>query len=312
MTHRTGHPEAQRPVQRLVQSSGFQRLVIACILLAGILAGVETNQSLVARHGALLRTLDYIVLAFFAVEIGLRLAAYSPRPLRFFADGWNVLDFGIVLLCLLPMESQFAAVFRLARALRLLRLITAVPKLQLLVGALLKSLGAMGYVGLLLSLLFYIYGVAGVHLFSAASPAHFGTLGDTLLTLFKLITLDNWSEIHSAVATQAPIGAVLYFVSFILLGTMIMLNLFIGIVMNSMAEMHAEIERQNQKSAEQNLQRPLDQDLQALEEQLKTLHRQTRDLRGRLAMTAARTPTDTGHPNGSDPRPPTMAAGIPA
>jgi voltage-gated sodium channel len=139
------------------------------------------------------------------------------------------------------LDAQFAAVFRLARALRLLRLVTAVPKLQLLVGALLKSLGAMGYVTLLLAMVFYIYGVAGVHLFGSVDPKHFGSLSAALLSLFRLITLDNWADIFQSVSIDSRLPAVLYFVSFIMLGTMIMLNLFIGIIMNSMAEMHNEM-----------------------------------------------------------------------
>ena len=135
-----------------------------------------------------------------------------------------------------------------ARALRLLRLVTALPRLQLLVGALLKSLGAMGYVGLLLALMFYIYGVAGVHLFREADAGHFGSLKAALLSLFQVITLDNWSDIYRAARAGAPVATPIYFISFILLGTMIMLNLFIGIVMNSMSEMHAEIaERDRQR-----------------------------------------------------------------
>jgi hypothetical protein len=141
----------------------------------------------------------------------------------------------IVALCCLPLEAQFAA------ALRLLRLVTALPKLHLLVGALLKSLGAMRYVGLLLALMFYIYGVAGVHLFRQANPAHFGSLPAALLALFQVTTLDNWSETYRAVRAGAPVAAPVYFISFILLDTMIMLNLFIGIIMNSMSEMHREL-----------------------------------------------------------------------
>jgi len=101
---------------------------------------------LVARYGTWLEALDLLVLAIFIVEIALKMAVHGQRPWHYFRDGWNVFDFTIVALCCLPMNAQFAAVLRLARALRLLRLVTALPRLQLLVGALLKSLGAMGYV----------------------------------------------------------------------------------------------------------------------------------------------------------------------
>ena len=140
---------------------------------------------------------------------------------------------------MLPVGGPFAAVLRLVRTLRLLRLITALPKLQLLVGGLLHSLSAMGYVSLLLGLIFYIYAIPGIHLFDPQVPQYFGSLPIALMSLFQMITLDNWAELFHAARQAAPIGAVAYFVSFILLGTMIMLNLFIGVIMNSMAGMHA-------------------------------------------------------------------------
>jgi len=157
---------------QIVQSNWFQRIIFAMILLAGILAGLETNPAIMAEYGPLLRMLDALVLAIFIVEAALKLVTQGRR---YFSDGWNVFDFLIVVICCLPLDSQFAAVLRIVRALRLLRLVSALPKLQLLVGALLKSLGAMSYVGLLLGLMFYIYAVAGIHLFGAHAPQHFGS-----------------------------------------------------------------------------------------------------------------------------------------
>ena len=212
----------------------------------------------------------------------LKLAAHGRKPWLYFRDGWNVFDFTIVALCCLPMDSQFAAVLRLARGLRLLRLVTALPRLQLLVGALLKSLGAMGYVTLLLALMFYIYGVAGVHLFGGHDAQHFGSLSAALVSLFRMITLDNWSDIFNAARAGAPIAAALYFVSFILLGTMIMLNLFIGIIMNSMSEMHAEIEQSGRTThLTQAGRTTLQDDLALFERQIDELNRQAARLRQR-------------------------------
>jgi voltage-gated sodium channel len=188
------------------------------------------------------------------------------------------------------MDSQFAAVLRLARGLRLLRLVTALPRLQLLVGALLKSLGAMGYVTLLLALMFYIYGVAGVHLFGGRDPQHFGSLSAALVSLFRMITLDNWSDIFNVSRAGAPVAAALYFVSFILLGTMIMLNLFIGIIMNSMSEMHAEIEaRDRARHVKEFGHATLADDFNLLEEQLEALKAHAAKLKTRLAHTSERT-----------------------
>ena len=232
--------------KRIVDSKPFRALIIAVILLAGVLAGVETSASMLAQQGAVLHALDVTVLGIFIIEIVLKITACGRRPLDYFRDSWNVFDFTIVALCVLPVGGPFAAVLRLVRTLRLLRLVTALPKLQLLVGALIKSLSSMGYVGLLLGLIFYIYAVTGVHVFGKASPEYFGNLTSALLSLFQMITLDDWRTMYDSAQTAAPFAATPYFVSFILLGTMIMLNLFIGIVMNSMSEMHAELDEQKQ------------------------------------------------------------------
>ena len=268
----------------MIHARWFETTILVVIIFAGVLAGLETSTVLVARYGTLLKIFNDLVLVIFIVEILLKLATYERQPWNYFRNGWNIFDFSIVALCCLPMNTQFTAVLRLVRALRLLRLVTALPRLQLLVGALLKSLGSMGYVGLLLALMFYIYGVAGVHLFRETDAVHFGSLKAALLSLFQVITLDNWSEIYRATRTAAPVATPIYFVSFILLGTMIMLNLFIGIIMNSMSEMHAEI-------AERNLDRQhisntktdtIEDDLRQLEEQIESLKAQAVRARRRL------------------------------
>jgi voltage-gated sodium channel len=268
--------------QRIVASRSFHTTIIGSIVLVGVLAGLETNAAIVASHGALLRALDVGVLAVFVVEIILKLAAHGRRPFDFFRDGWNVFDFLVVVLCLLPWDSQFAVVLRLVRTLRLLRLVSALPKLQLLVGALVKSFSSMGYVGLLLSLMFYIYAITGVHLFGAHDKAHFGSLSLAFFTLFQTITLDDWKFLFDSAKGSSPAVAAIYFISFILLGTMIMLNLFIGIIMNSMEEMHSELDEYNAaKRGTTGKQSALD-DLAALDEQVTSLKTRLSALRGKL------------------------------
>jgi voltage-gated sodium channel len=302
--------------QRITSARWFNRFIIATIVLAGILAGVETDAALVERHKDLLKLLDGSVLAIFTIEIILKLFTFGKQPWRYFRDGWNIFDFTIVAVCLLPIGSQFAAVLRLARAFRLLRLITALPKLQLLVGALPKSLSSMGYVVLLLGLMFYIYGVAGVYLFGKNDPQFFGSLATSLITLMRLITLDDWGKIFDtqylgpwldpqetvrAVSQAKPITAVLFFISFILLGTMIMLNLFIGIVMNSMSEMHEE-QADNKRAAAvaratQNGEHvpTIDSELALMEAQIDALKERLATLRF-LAERTSTNPTNADQP----------------
>jgi voltage-gated sodium channel len=230
--------------QRLIDAPAFQRAVLGLILAAGLLVGLETNASLVARTGGLLPALDRVVLALFSAELLVRIGAWGARPWRFFRDPWNVFDFAIVAVCLLPLDAGYSAVLRLARVLRVLRLITAVPRLQLLVTALLRSLPSMSYVALLLCVLFYVYAVLGVSLFGRADPGHFGSLGASALTLFQIVTLEGWAEImrNQLEAGAGPTLTSAYFVSFILLGTMITLNLLIGVIVNGMDEARRDME----------------------------------------------------------------------
>jgi voltage-gated sodium channel len=189
------------------------------------------------------------------------MAAEGATFWRYFRDPWNVFDFTIVAASFLPFAGQGVVVLRLIRLLRVLRLVHALPKLQLLVGALLKSLPSMGYVSLLLLLLFYIFAVSGTFLFGHNDPRHWGTLERSFLTLFETVTLEGWVDVLDIqmqgcarsgyedapeLCTQSaarPVIAVVFFVSFILMGTMIMLNLFIGVIMNGMQEAHAESDR---------------------------------------------------------------------
>jgi voltage-gated sodium channel len=230
--------------ERMTENSAFKNAIIAMIFVAAVVIGLETNQSLVASYGSTFRFLDQIILVVFVIEILLKMGAKLPKVWTFFSDPWNVFDFAIVAVCLLPLDSEFAAVLRLTRTLRVLRLVTALPKLQLLVGTLLKSIPSMGYVGLLLFILFYVYGVTAVFFFGKADPQHFGTLGDAALTLFGVITLEGWTalmyDLLRGDSGVSPVKVIGFFVSFVLFGTMIMLNLFIGVIMNSMQEMQSD------------------------------------------------------------------------
>lgn len=240
----------------IVGRKWFRAVIIALILLSAILVGIETYASVAGPHREFLHFIDYLIVWCFVGEIVLKIAAHGRRPLDYFRDPWNVFDFVIVAVCLLPIaDTHFVAVLRIARILRVLRMITYMPKLRLLIGALLKSIPSMGYVILLLSLLFYIYGILGSFMFGKGDPAHFGNLHLSLITLFKVLTLEGWTEILNVhLYTGDPgrgvpveitsVWPLLYFISFILIGAMIIMNLFIGVIMNSMEESQRELEQQ--------------------------------------------------------------------
>lgn len=240
--------------RRVEASRWFHGGIIGVIVFAGILVGFETYPDIMAVYGSWLLLLDKLVLAIFTGEILIKFVARYPKPLQFFSDPWNVFDFIIVGACFLPFAVKYAMVLRILRLLRVLRLIRAIPRLQIVVEALLRSLPSMGYVSILLLVLFYMYAVMGVFLFGLNDPVHFGTLQAALLSLFRIVTLEDWTDImytqiygcdvygfepYSQLCTDPvafPIISPIYFVSFVLLGTMIFLNLFIGVIVNGMDE----------------------------------------------------------------------------
>ena len=250
-------------IDRFVHSAGFQRFILALIVISGILVGFETypmfSEGTPAGNAIIL--VQQAILWIFVAEIVLKIIACGNRPWDYFRQGWNLFDFTIIAICFLPLNARFATVFRLARLLRTLRMVTILPRLQVLVGALLKSIPSLGYIGILLGLHFYVYACAGTFLFGNNDPVRFGTLHETTLTLFQVLTLEGWNDVlatqyhgsddtyddimkaKSADRRQSkaqPITAAVYFVTFILLGTMIMLNLFTGVIIGSMEEAQAE------------------------------------------------------------------------
>jgi len=285
-------------LHKIVNSLWFQNSIIGVILFAGVIIGLETSPYMMEQYGAILKALDKVILSIFVLEIVMKMGAQGNRPWLYFRNPWNVFDFIIVAICLLPFNSQFVAVLRLARILRVLRLVTVLPRLQILVGALLKSIPSMGYVSMLLFLHFYVYAVMATFIFGKNDPLHFGSLGASLLTLFQVVTLEGWVEVmriqmfgsaqfgyegmeHLIVHSQAfPVGAPLFFISFIVIGGMIILNLFIGVIMNSMQESQAEADALFMKK--EGIASVTGEDIAVIEHQLDELKKQLAVLRHRL------------------------------
>lgn len=235
-------PAASFPgLARLVESSGFNNASLGLIVLSAVILGFETDKALYKSNQESFLLLDRAILGFFTLEIGLRLLARLPKPSAYFKDSWNVFDCAIVLVCYLPFSGQYAAVLRLLRVLRTLRLLTHVPRLQLIVETMLRSLSSIGYISMLLGLLFYVYGVIAVFTFGEAAPEYFGSLPTAALTLFQIVTLEGWVDILKELKTNFPLAGPLFLISFIVLGTMIVLNLFIGVIVNSLAEAQSNI-----------------------------------------------------------------------
>lgn len=246
--------------KRLTESSEFHGAILVLILFASLLVGLETYPGIVKRYGRALNILDCSLVGIFVIEILLRMISYGRSVKDFFKDPWNTFDFGIVAICALPLGTSYLSVLRLVRVLRVFRLVSAIPRLQVLASALLKSIPSMGYVGLILLLLFYIYAVLGTLLFGKNDPIHFGSLGMSLLSLFRVVTLEDWTDLmyiqmygcsgygyessfsSCTNSSPTPLLSITYFISFVIIGTMIVLNLFLGVVLNSMAEAQREVE----------------------------------------------------------------------
>ncbi len=271
---------------RLVESSWFRATTFTLILCSAAILGLETSPAVRNRYGDLLHVVETSIVWMFALELALRIGSYGKQWGRFFLSGWNVFDAVVVAMCFLPAMGQLSALARLARILRALRVVSYLPNLQLLVEALIKSFRSMGYVALMLSMVFYVYGVIGVGLFSAQDAEHFGGLGAACLTLFQILTLEGWVDVMEPQRSLYPIGAPLFFVSFILLGTMIVLNLFIGVIVNGMSEAQSELLLEQARAEGDEIREAL----QAVETQLIRL-RSLVDSKQRTIETSTRTTT---------------------
>lgn len=226
-------------LRRLVASDLFQRTVVTLILANAALMGLETSTSVVDRWSGFLALAQSVLQALFVLEIALRVVASSPRPLAFFRDGWNVFDFAVVAVSLIPAAGAFATVARLARVLRVARLVSALPELRLIIGTMLRSIPSMGHVVALLALLLYVYGIFGYHLFAKEAPEHWGTLPAAFQSLFQILTLEGWVEIQAKVLPAHP-WAWAYFASFIVVAVFVVINLFIAVVINNLEETRRE------------------------------------------------------------------------
>lgn len=225
--------------QRITKAHAFDQAILGIIILNAIVIGLETSPALIEQFGALFHAFNQAVLAVFVIEALLKIVAEAPRVDRYFRQGWNVFDFMIVVVSFLPMGGQFATTARLVRVLRVTRVISAVPELRLIISTLLRSLPSMIHIVMLLGVLFYIYGITGYYLFHKTAPQHWGSFGLSLLTLFGVVTLETWVDTMGAVLPQHPYAWV-FFVSFIVVGTFMFVNLFVAVVINNLSEAKKE------------------------------------------------------------------------
>ena len=213
-----------------------QQIVVALILLNAAILGLETSATAMAAAGPVLIALDHALLGVFVVELAIRLYVHRAA---FFRDPWSVFDFVVVAIALIPASGPFA-VLRALRVLRVLRLLTMVPSMRRVVGALLAAIPGLGSIAAVLLIVYYVFGVIATKLFAEAFPEWFGTLGASLYTLFQVMTLESWSMGIARPVMQSHPFAWLFFITFILVATFTMLNLFIAIIVNAMQTVGAQ------------------------------------------------------------------------
>jgi len=213
-----------------------RNVIIGVIIFNAIILGLETSDVVMGRWGPLIYALDTACLVIFVIEIGAKLFAHR---LRFFASGWNIFDFTIVAIALVP-AGQTLSVLRALRILRVLRVVSAAPRLRRVVEGFVTALPGMGSVFLLMAMIFYIGAVISTKLFGDAFPDWFGTLGLSAYTLFQIMTLESWSMGIVRPVMEVFPQAWVFFVPFILLTTFAVVNLLVGLIVNSMQDAHHE------------------------------------------------------------------------
>jgi voltage-gated sodium channel len=223
------------PLRRLVDSPPFTAAVVAVILANALVLGLQTYPELEDRYGNTLNALNAAFLTFFVVEIALRIASYFPRPWRYFLEGWNVFDFVAVGLAFAPGLRENSTILRLARLARIVRVVHLLPDVRILITAVVRSLPPLGSMAILTTLILFIYGMVGWQLFGEEDPESWGTIGEAMLTLFSMLTLENF-PLYMERGREIEPWSWIYFVSFVLVAAFVVLNVFIGIVLHSMEE----------------------------------------------------------------------------
>lgn len=229
----------QQAVQALVKSHKFEWFIVGVIIVNAVLLGLETSQRFMDSFGQHLQLAYDVILWIFVVEIALKWIAVAPRIHEYFKSGWNIFDFLIVAASFLPSGGAWVAISRMVRLMRVLRLITAVPRLRFIVKTLLASVPSMLNVVLLMAAIFYVYAVIGYHLFHEHDPTHWSSLAMSFLTLFRVVTLEDWTDVMYTAMEISPYMS-FYFVSFVIIGTFVFINLFVAVMLKNADKIHDE------------------------------------------------------------------------
>jgi len=260
----------QARFQSIRDNKAFEMFVITVIILSSLMIGVRTYP-LPETAVTFLWVMDYAVTLFFLMEIIIRMAA-EDRLRDFFKKGWNVFDFTIVVISLVPLDdSEYALIARMLRLFRVMRLISFIPELRVLVTALINALPRMGYVALLMFIIFYLYAVVGTMLFAQINPNLWGDLGISLLTLFRVATFEDWTDVMYETMEVYALSWI-YYLTFIFFSAFVFLNMMIGIVVEVLDEEHKKMLAAEQALEAEHQTQDQHTQTQALQAQVDALH----------------------------------------
>lgn len=216
-------------IKNFIEAKYFQHFITFLIIFNGVTLGLATSRDFMSQYGAIIHYLDMFIISVFTIEISLRI--YVHR-LKFFKDPWSLFDFFVVTISLIPANDGLS-ILRVLRVLRLFRLLTIVPQMRLIISAILSVIPGMASVSLVLLLFFYVFAIIATNIFSLTFPQWFGSLGESMYTLFQIMTLESWSMGIARPVMDVHPYAWIFFVIYILIVTFIMVNLFIGLVVDA-------------------------------------------------------------------------------
>lgn len=236
----------QEHLFRLKNNRAFELFVVAVIIISALEIGAKTYD-LPPLAIAMTKFLDVFITVFFLFEITLRFIA-EPNKKQFFKSGWNVFDTLVVMISLIPVQdTEMALLARLVRVFRVLRMVSVIPELRILINSLIKAMPQLGYVILLMFIIFYIYAAIGSFLFSEINPVLWGNIAISMLTLFRVMTFEDWTDIQYETMDVYPFSWI-YYMTFIFFTAFAFLNMVIGIVVNVMEEEHTKARNINEPS----------------------------------------------------------------
>jgi len=305
-------------VRRIVITDNFNGFITAVVCIAGVLVGIQTSKEM--QGNAAIMAAETLILVIFIAESILKLVAEAPKPWRYFSDSWNIMDFSIALAGFVDLMMEIGGVqmsggaagalmvLRLFRLMRIMKLIKSIPQLRIIVSTMITALPSVMYISILIFLLLYIYGVLGCFIFGNNDQKYFGNLGVALITLFRVMTLDHWGEIMYIQlygcakeytqedvkrytcdnSSPQPFFTVVFFLTFIMIVSFIILNLFIGVVTSSLNQATREVKSDPECAQVDEYEEPTNTQIEALvlglQGELQDCRQEMGDIRDKLAM----------------------------